>query len=196
MKIVGITGGIGSGKSTVVKMFKDLGIPVYIADDKAKKLMQDSKELKVNIIQLLGKNAYVDGKLNRKFIASKVFTNPEKLNALNAVVHPAVHKDFKKWIKGQDETAIPYCIYEAAILFESGRQDICDRVILVTAPQSVRIDRVVRRDNTSRDQIIKRMNYQWSEEEKKQLADIVIENTDLADTKKQVQDVHKHVLMG
>ena len=193
MKIIGITGGIGSGKSTVVKMFKDLAIPVYVADARAKELMQDSKELKADIIQLLGKNAYINGKLNRKFIASEVFTDQEKLNALNAIVHPAVHKDFRKWIKEQDETVVSYCIYEAAILFESGRQHICDSVILVTAPQSVRIDRVVRRDNVSRDQVLERMSHQWSEEEKKQLADIVIENINLHNTKRQVQEVHRHI---
>ena len=193
MKVIGVTGGIGSGKSTVVKMFEDLGIPVYIADSKAKKLMQDSKELRKDIAELFGKNAYVNGKLNRKFIASEVFSNPDKLNALNAMVHPAVHNDFKRWIKTQDRITTSYCIYETAILFESKRQHTCDRVILVTAPRSVRIDRVVKRDNVSRDKVVERMNHQWSEKKKKQLANTVIENIDLEDTKRQVEYIHKHI---
>lgn len=194
MKIIGVTGGIGSGKSTVVKMFKDLGIPIYVADNRAKELMQHSKKLKADIVQLLGENSYVNGKLNRKFIAAEVFNKPDKLNALNNIVHPAVSDDFDEWIKGQNKINVPYCIYEAAILFESKRQNICDFIILITAPRSVRINRVIERDDVLKSEVVNRMKHQWSEEEKRELADVIVENTDLNDTRKQVQKLHKFIL--
>lgn len=191
MKIIGITGGIGSGKSTVVKMFKELGIPAYVADSRAKELMLESESLKKNIMNLLGSESYKNDKPDRKYIAQEVFKDREKLAGLNAIIHPAVHADLKEWLKGIEHESPPYCIYEAAILFESGSQGICDKVILVTAPVEKRIERVMLRDKTSRHRIRERMEHQWSDEEKRKLADIVLENKDLHGTKREVVKIHQ-----
>ena len=190
MKIAGVTGGIGSGKSTVVKMFEELGVPIYVADKRAKKLMRESKDLKIKIVDFLGKESYKDGELNRPFIAKEIFNDVEKLNRFNAIVHPAVHADFKKW-KADLENNYTYCIYEAAILFESNRQEICDYTLLITAPKEVRIKRVMNRDNITESDVIERMNHQWSDERKKKLADFIIYNMDLDKTKQDVNKIHK-----
>ncbi len=190
MKIAGVTGGIGSGKSTVVKMFEELGVPIYVADKRAKKLMRESKDLKIKIVDFLGKESYKDGELNRPFIAKEIFNDVEKLNRFNAMVHPAVHDDFKKW-KADLENNYTYCIYEAAILFESNRQEICDYTLLITAPKEVRIKRVMNRDNITETDVIERMNHQWSDERKKKLADFIIYNMDLDKTKQDVNKIHK-----
>lgn len=190
MKIAGVTGGIGSGKSTVVKMFEELGVPIYVADKRAKKLMRESKDLKIKIVDFLGKESYKDGELNRPFIAKEIFNDVEKLNRFNAMVHPAVHADFKKW-KADLENNYTYCIYEAAILFESNRQEICDYTLLITAPKEVRIKRVMNRDNITETDVIERMNHQWSDERKKKLADFIIYNMDLDKTKQDVNKIHK-----
>lgn len=190
MKIAGVTGGIGSGKSTVVKMFEELGVPIYVADKRAKKLMRESKDLKIEIVDFLGKESYKDGELNRPFIAKEIFNDVEKLNRFNAMVHPAVHADFKKW-KADLENNYTYCIYEAAILFESNRQEICDYTLLITAPKEVRIKRVMNRDNITETDVIERMNHQWSDERKKKLADFIIYNMDLDKTKQDVNKIHK-----
>ena len=194
MKIVGITGGIGSGKSTVVKMFEKLEVPVYVADAKAKALMNDSDELKTKIIKLLGKNAYKDKIPNRRFIADQIFNDKSKLKKFNAIVHPAVHDDFDKWLEQVRRTDTVYCIYEAAILFEVERQELCDMVILVTAPRTERIDRVMKRDNISSNEVIERMEHQWADERKKKLADFTIENIDLDETEEQVNRMHSYIL--
>ena len=146
MIVVGLTGGIGSGKTTVAKMFEDLNIPVYNSDQEAKLLMVNSKQLKVKIKELLGKNAYDKKVLNRKYIADKVFTNPELLAELNAIVHPAVRKHFIDWVVKQDSA---YVIQETAIIFENSSQSKYDKIILVTAPEEVRIQRVMDRDKIS-----------------------------------------------
>lgn len=190
MKIAGVTGGIGSGKSTVVKMFEELGVPIYVADKRAKKLMRESKDLKIKIVDFLGIESYKDGELNRPFIAKEIFNDVEKLNRFNAIVHPAVHADFKKW-KADLENNYKYCIYEAAILFESNRQEICDYTLLITAPKEVRIKRVMNRDNITESDVIERMNHQWSDERKKKLADFIIYNMDLDKTKQDVNKIHK-----
>ena len=146
MKIVGLTGGIGSGKTTVANFFKELGVPVYIADDAGKRLMVTSEEVKTAIVELFGENSYLEGNLNRKFIADQVFNSSEKLTQLNKIIHPAVAKDFQNWLKDQKST---YVIYEAAILFESGGYHKCDLIILVTAPKAERLKRLQKRDHSS-----------------------------------------------
>lgn len=190
MKIVGVTGGIGSGKSTVVNMFEQLGVPIYVADIKAKKLMHESKQLKDKIIDFLGQESYKDNKLNRQFIAKEIFNDAEKLKRFNAIVHPAVHADFKKWKADLENNKNAYCIYEAAILFESNRQNICDYTLLVTAPKEVRIRRVIERDHIKKNDVLERMNNQWSDERKKKLADFIIHNIDLDKTKQKVNEIH------
>jgi dephospho-CoA kinase len=191
MTIVALTGNIGSGKSTVSKMFKKLGVPVYISDKEAKKLMQSSKKVRTSIMALLGDKAYVDKKLNRKYIAQKVFENRELLNRLNAIVHPEVRKDFLKWAKKQKS---PYVIQESAIIFENGLQDFYDKIVLITAPEQIRLKRVMERDQVAKSEILARMGSQWDEERKKALSDFVIDNISLKDTRLKVQEVHKLLL--
>ena len=188
MKIVGLTGGIGSGKSTVAKFFEELGVPIYIADEAAKRIQETSEETRAGILDLLGEKAY-DGNLpNRAFIASKVFSNDQLLKSLNEIVHPKVREDFENWMKNQSGT---YCIYEAAILFETGGNKTCDRTILVVAPKKMKIDRLLERDETTREKIEARMAAQWPDDKKRKLADFIIENEILENTKKQVIFLHK-----
>ena len=139
MKVVGLTGGIGSGKTTVANYFRELGVPVYISDTEAKRLMNGSKKVREKIVALFGLKAYENGELNRKHISSKVFSDKEKLEALNRIVHPAVRADFQLWKQGQQA---PYVVYEAAILFEQGGNRSCDFTILVTADREKRIARL------------------------------------------------------
>lgn len=187
MKIIGLTGGIGSGKTTVAQLFSELGVPIYIADTEAKKLMDSSTVIRRKLVALLGEDAYSGTKLNRKFVADKIFNDKFLLDAVNAVIHPKVAAHFKKWVSKQKAT---YVIKEAAILFENGSYKDCDMVILVTAPKQMRINRVMARDNTSKAEIEQRMNNQWSDEKKLKLADIIIENIDLKTTKNKVETIH------
>lgn len=183
MKIIGLTGGIGSGKTTVAKMFADLGIPIYIADEEAKKLNDTSESIRNEIIDLLGEEAYVKNKMNRSFVADKIFTNKILLEKVNSIIHPRVAVHFKQWVSMQESS---YVIKEAAILFENGGYVACDAVILVTAPKSIRIERVMKRDSSSLQDVENRIDNQWSDSKKMKLAQFVIENIDLDETKKQV----------
>jgi len=191
MITVGLTGGIGSGKTTVAKMFLTLGIPVYIADDEAKKLMQTSKVIKRKLIALFGENAYVENKLNRPFLADIIFNDKSYLEKMNAIVHPRVSRHFSKWLLKQTS---PYVIKEVAILFENGGYKACDAVITVTAPKKLRIKRLLSRDNTTTKKIEAIMSNQWTDEDKVKLSDFAIENIDMETTEKQVQDVHAEIL--
>jgi dephospho-CoA kinase len=189
--IVGLTGGIGSGKSTVAKMFMDLGVPVYLADDEAKKLLSGDPSVRKSVEKLLGEKAYIGDKPDRAYIASQVFDNSKKLESLNKIIHPAVKKHFKNWYTLQ---VAPYVIKEAAILFESGSNDDCDAVITVTAPPEIRIERVILRDHTTEEAVKARMKHQWSDEEKLKLSDFVITNTSLKKTQDQVRKIHGQLL--
>ena len=190
MKIVGLTGGIGSGKTTVAKLFKELGVPVYNSDLRAKKLMKNSREIRTAVIDLLGKDSYVLERLNKKYIADKVFSNKELLQKLNAIVHPAVRNDFLKWVKSKKT---PYVIQEAAILFENSSYSNFDKIILVKAPKKVRLERILERDNGSKEEILARMENQWDDSEKIPLSDYIIENIDLDQTKLQVEQIHRQL---
>ncbi len=191
MKIVGLTGGIGSGKTTVGKLFMELGIPVYIADIEAKTLMNEAEDLRGAIIRLLGEGAYEQGVLQRQYVASKVFTDKGLLSQLNAIVHPAVATHFRKWCEAQEA---PYVLKEAAILFENEGYKACDSTILVTAPQETRILRVQKRDGSTRKEVLDRIKNQWSDERKQVLADFVINNEDLLKTKQFVKEIHKKII--
>lgn len=191
MKVVGLTGGIGSGKSTVAGFLRDLGVPVYIADEEAKKIMETSSEVRQEIISLLGEEAYQESKPNRSWIASSVFQEKSLLNALNKIIHPKVKEDFETWLQQQKT---PYVVYEAAILFENGGETRCDYTILVTAPKKMRIQRLLKRDHATRKSIEARMNAQWSDERKLKLADFSIENKELLQTKKETHRLHKVLL--
>ncbi len=191
MMIVGLTGGIGSGKTTVAKYFESLGVPVYIADEEAKKLMNRSKVIKRKLIQLFGEKAYTNGTLNRPFLANIIFNDKEYLEKMNAIVHPRVARHFEKWTLKQNT---PYVIKEVAILFENGGHNACDAVITVTSPKEIRIERLLKRDNTTLAKIEAIMKNQWTDAEKIKLSDFVIENIKLQNTKKQVDEIHKKLL--
>lgn len=189
--IIGLTGGIGSGKSTIASFFKELGVPVYIADDRAKQLMEDDESIKKRIIAEFGDKAYDESKPNRNYIAQIVFNNPSKLAVLNGIIHPAVRADFDSWYKRQDA---PYVIKEVAILFESGGDQLCDAIISVTAPEEIRIDRVVNRDQTTREAVKDRIKNQWTDQQRIEKSTYVIENIDLDSTKEKVYKIHDHIL--
>lgn len=189
MKIIGLTGGIGSGKTTVAKMFSQLGIPVYIADLEAKRLTNTSKVIRKKIISIFGQNAYNKEGLNRAFIADKVFNDKALLNKLNAIIHPKVKQHFNKWVKKQNA---PFVIKEAAILFETGGDKDCDATILVIAPLPLRIERVLKRDPHETEQtLLKRINNQWPDEEKIAKATFCIENINKEKTVKKVRNIYK-----
>lgn len=190
MKIIGLTGGIGSGKTTVAKLFKELGVPVYNSDLRAKKLMENSKEIRTAVIDLLGKDSYVLERLNKKYIADKIFSDKQLLEKLNAIVHPAVKNDFIEWLK---KKKTPYVIQEAAILFENGSYSNFDKIILVKAPKEARLERIIARDNGSKEEILARMKNQWDDSKKIPLSDYIIENIDLDQTKLQVVKIHRQL---
>tara|TARA_R110002051_G_scaffold192723_1_gene261267 strand:+ start:16820 stop:17401 length:582 start_codon:yes stop_codon:yes gene_type:complete len=188
--VVGLTGGIGSGKSTVAELFEALGVPVYNSDKEAKKLMT-RKEIRNQISALFGEKAYLKGELNRQFIATKVFNNAILLEELNAIVHPAVKKHFIVW---KNKQKYPYVIQETAILFENGLEGRFDTVILVTAPEEVRINRVTNRDKVTVEEVQARIANQWSDEEKSKRSDFIINNIDLTETTKKVHEIHIQLL--
>ena len=190
-KIVGLTGGIGSGKTTVANYFKELGIPVYIADVEAKLLMKRSKVIIRKLIQLFGSETYYKGELNKPFIANKVFNDPVLLEKMNTIVHPKVASHFKRWLKKQDA---PYVIKEAAIIFENNTYTSLDYIITVIATERTRINRVIERDGSSEERVKAIVKNQWSDAEKVKLSDFVIENIELADTKNQVINIHQKIL--
>ena len=176
---LGITGGIGSGKSTICAFFRLLGAPVFEADLEAKKLMTSSIEIKTRLIDLFGSSIYTqNGTLDRKKLAGIIFSNKLQLEKVNALVHPIVRSEFQKW--AQQQTA-PYVIHEAAILFESGFYKMMDFTILVSAPEDIRMKRVMKRDKVSAEQVKERMNKQWPDEQKRPLADVefLTNDTDL-----------------
>lgn len=190
MKIVGLTGGIGSGKTTVANMFSELGVPVYIADIEAKKITDTSLEIREKLIDLLGVEAYANGVLNRKYVSDKIFNDSNLLESVNKIIHPKVAAHFMEWAATQKAT---YVLKEAAILFENGGYKACDLIILVTAPKAVRINRVMARDNATQTEIEQRMRNQWSDEKKRKLADIIIENEDIGITRQRVLSIHKSI---
>ena len=192
MKIVGLTGGIGSGKSTVLQMFQDLGAVIYISDIEAKKLMISDKDLIADIIHLFGEKAYVNNALNTNYIDSIVFNDSTKLEKLNTLVHPKVREHFNNFIH---KTTADIIIYEAAILFESGSNEICDFVITVTSNFNTKVDRIMKRDGVSKQQILDRMKHQSNDEFKIKNSNFVITNNSLLYTKMQVTTIYNLLLM-
>ena len=190
-KIVGLTGGIGSGKTTVAKMFEELGVPIYIADIEARKITNEPSTLEL-IKAAFGSSVIENGTLNREAMAKIVFSNPEKLSKLNEIVHPLVGQDFKKWLNVNKEQI--YVIKEAAILLETEKPHNCDYVITVTAPISIRIQRVIDRDGISVSEVQNRINNQWSDEKRIEKSDFVIENVDFKKTYEQVSIIHQKII--
>lgn len=188
---IGLTGGIGSGKSTVAQLFELLGIPVYYADDAAKKLMNTDEELKNSIKKNFGAQAYKNNLLDRQYMATVVFNDPEKLKVLNSLVHPATLKDAGQWMQRQ---TTPYVIKEAALLFESGADKMLDHVIGVAAPEELRIKRVMKRDGVSREEVIKRLSKQMEEEKKLSLCDFILVNDETQLLIPQVLELHQKLI--
>ena len=191
MKIVGLTGGIGSGKSAVLSIFSSQGVPCYQSDSSAKKLMQQDPELINQIKALFGDDLYEGEKLNRGKLAEVVFADKSKLESLNAIVHPRVKEDFQLFLSQQNAD---YVIKEAAILFETGGAEDCDVTILVTAPEDLRIERVMKREKSKVEHIKSRMRHQWSDEKKIPMADYVINNIDWDKTLKKVEEIHQKLV--
>lgn len=190
-KIIGLTGGIGSGKTKVVKVFSDLGVPCYIADNAAKELMAKEASLIKQIKDLFGAKAYNTQGLNRAYIGAIVFSDLQKLQALNAIVHPAVAKDFSLWLALQKA---PYVIKEVAILFETGGYKAVDQTLLITAPKEVRLQRAMQRDQVAKEVILSRMNHQWEDEQRIPLADHIINNDIWEETLKEIKRLHTYFL--
>lgn len=185
-KIIGLTGGIGSGKTMVANYIKSKGIPVYIADAEAKKIMDSEKVVEL-VEKAFGTSIISVNKIDREKLAQVVFNNPEQLQKLNAIIHPLVKQHFDIWVKKHADS--PFVIKEAAILFESGSYKYCDSIITVTAPLETRLQRVIERDKTDRESVIARMNNQWTEEQKIAKSDYVIHNIILENTRTQVDNI-------
>ncbi len=190
---VGITGGIGSGKTTICKIFETLGVPVYYADDRAKYLMNNNLQLIKSIKNLFGNDAYIDHILNRKYISDIVFNNPEKLQLLNKIVHPAVQEDGIAW--HQSHTNKPYTLRESALMIESGIYKELDKLIVVVADEKLRIKRVMQRDNVDKEAVIKRINQQLSDEKRKEFADFIIENNEKEMLITQITAIHQKLIL-
>lgn len=189
---IGLTGGIGSGKSTVAKIFEALDIPVYYADDAAKRLMNEDKEIKAALINHFGAESYINGQLNRPYISSLVFNNKEKLELLNFITHPATIRDANEWMKKQTSK---YIIKEAALIFESGSAEYLDYVIGVYAPVPLRTKRTMDRDAVTKDEVIKRMSRQINEEMKMKLCDFIVINDEQQLMIPQVIQLHEKFLV-
>ncbi|MEO6290031.1 MAG: dephospho-CoA kinase [Ginsengibacter sp.] len=188
---IGLTGGIGSGKSTVATMFEVLGIPVYYADAASKRLMIENEELRSSILKHFGEDAYANGILNRKFLAQQVFNDSQKIELLNSLVHPVTMRDAAGWIEMQ---TAPYVIKEAALIFESGSNKFLDYVIGVDAPRTLRIQRTMDRDKISAQEVEARMSKQMDESEKMRLCDFVIVNDEQQIVIQQVLALHEKFL--
>lgn len=191
---IGITGGIGAGKSYVARIFNALNVPFYDADKEAKELMNTDQGIRTALIQEFGNEVYDnDGRLNRSYLASQVFRDKKKLDKLNAAVHPIVIRHGENWARSQ---TFPYSLKEAALLFESGSYKKLDYTILVTAPIDIRIARVMQRDAITREEVLDRINKQLPDDEKQKLADFTIINDGLTPLLPQILSLHKQFLEG
>jgi dephospho-CoA kinase len=190
---VGLTGGIGSGKSTIAAIFETLGIPVSYADLEAKRLMNEDAGLREAITLQFGAGAYTDGKLNRKYLAERVFSDPEKLRLLNSLVHPVTIRDGERWMQELDDR-YPYAIREAALIFETNTAGHLDFVIGVSAPTELRIQRTIQRDRSTREDVLLRMHNQIDEDIKMHLCDAIIVNDERTAVIPQVLEIHRQLL--
>jgi dephospho-CoA kinase len=188
---IGLTGGIGSGKSTVAKVFETLGIPVYYADTEAKRLMNESDEIRSRLIKEFGEETYKDGKLNRPYLAGIVFNHTDKLDLLNSIIHPVILRDSDEWMQKQNT---PYAIKEAALLYESSAVTHLDKVIGVYAPEALRIKRVMARDHSTEEEVRARMKNQMHDEIKLRLCDYIINNDEQNSVLEQVLHLHQLLL--
>lgn len=190
-KIIGLTGGIGSGKTSIARYFQSLGIPVYIADEEAKKLT-NSQAIKQHLRNTFGDAIFENDIIVNEKLAAIVFKDPKQLERLNDIIHPAVRNHFQEWLTQHEES--PLVVKEAAILFESGSYLDCNKIITVTAPLETRINRVIKRDNTTKEAVMRRIQNQWTDDMRISKSDYVIENTDLSQAKQQVDKILKKLL--
>jgi dephospho-CoA kinase len=172
---LGVTGGIGSGKTSVCRVFSSLGIPVFSTDPEAKKIMESNGGIIKRINSLVGRDIYIGGSLDRQQLATLIFNNPALLGKINSLVHPVVFNSFERWVK---EQSAPYVIMEAAILFESGASKLVDKVATVVAPVEERVQRVILRNSLTREQVLERMRNQMTDEERIELSDFLIYNSE------------------
>ncbi|WP_421753347.1 dephospho-CoA kinase [Croceimicrobium sp.] len=189
--IVGLTGGIGSGKTTVAQIFEHLHVPVFVADEESKKLLDRDADLQTQLVDWLGPELIKEGRVDRAYMASRIFKDEELLKKVNALIHPAVGRAFQTWYQKQKA---PYIIREAAILFESGTHKDCAKVIVVTAPEELRLQRVMKRSGESQDQVKARMAKQWPQEKKEALADYIIHNDHQEMLIPQVLQIHEDLI--
>jgi len=189
MKIIGLTGGIGSGKSTISKEFKCNSIPVYDSDTRAKILMNSSKVLKAKLIEFFGSSTYSNGFLNKKYISNLIFNDSSALNKINSIVHPEVFDDFINW---KSRLNNDFVIYESALIFESGLYKLNDYNILVISDINKRIERVIKRDNIEKNDVLLKINNQWPDQKKIPLADYVFENSSVNENRKLVSSLINH----
>jgi len=187
--VIGITGGIGSGKSTIVKMFSQFkNIAIYIADNEAKKLMNASEKIKTQLISKFGEEVYKNNQLNRPYLANIVFNNKQKLTVLNSIVHPVVNDHFQDFISKNSKK--DYILYENAILFENGSNTFCDKIITITAPENIRIQRILKRDNTTIEAVKNRIKNQWDQVKKTLQSHYIIENLTLTKSQEETLRIH------
>lgn len=187
---VGLTGGIGSGKSTVAELLRDRGVAVYDSDSRAKMLMVNDESLRVALVEAFGAECYTEEGLNRAWLAERVFTSAEELGRLNAIVHPAVMRDFAAWAEAQEGD---YVVLESAILLEAGLESHVDVVVAVMAPKGVRIERAMKRDGATAEQIEERMRNQMSDDERTERAKYAIVNIDLEELEEDVEQLHRRL---
>ena len=188
--VLGITGGIGSGKTTIVKMFAEFdNVAIYLADDEAKKIMNTSLLIRKRLIEVFTEEVFTTEGLNRSFLASIVFEDKDKLRLLNEIVHPVVHEHFANFIKQHSNTK-HYIVYENAILFENGSNMLCDKIITVTAPLDIKIERVISRDKTTKEAVLNRIKNQWPDAKKILQSHYLIDNKLLSKSKAQVLSIH------
>ena len=192
MKIIGLTGGIGSGKSSVLEIFKKIGISTYNADESAKKLISSDKKIIYSIKQLFGEDIYDENELNSKLVSKIVFNDKEKLKSLNSIIHPAVAIDFDNFcFKHRDET---YVVKEAAIIFETKTENLFNKIIYVQAPKEIRIDRVMQRDNLCRDDVLNRIQNQINETSIIDKCDFIIDNINFSELEEKVLEIHNTLI--
>lgn len=190
--IIGLTGGIGSGKSTVAAIFQHLGVPVFIADEESKRILESDEILQGKLVELLGPDLIKNGQIDKAFMAQRIFQENVLLQAVNAMLHPLVGIAFRQWALLHQEH--PYIIREAAILFESNSYHDCDKIIVVTAPEDLRVERVMQRSRISAQAVKDRMAQQWPQEKKDALAHYLIDNSGEKSLIKQVIAIHENII--
>lgn len=190
MKVIGLTGGIGSGKSLVARVLEAMGYPVYYSDERSKELVDNDPQIKKELIELLGDEVYSEGKLNRPYLSEKLFSNDEVRLKVNSIIHPRVRATFALWVS---EQKAPFVFNEAAILFETGAYKSFDAMVLVTAPERIKIERVMQRDKCSEESVRERMAKQWNDDQKIPFADHVLVNDDSTPLLAQIEALVKEL---